>query len=364
MSIAMLDLKIQYQQLKSEIDAAVSRVLESCHFVLGPEGEQFEQACQAYLSVKHAIGVASGTDALSLALMALEIGPGDEVIVPSFTFIATAEAVALLGAKPVFVDCCPKTFNMDLEQTERLITNKTKAIIAVHLFGQAVNMPELMEIKARHGIAIVEDCAQSFGSSIKGMQTGSIGDIGCFSFFPSKNLGCYGDGGLVTTQDDALAEKISMLRNHGSKTRYYHDIIGLNSRLDEIQAAILNVKLKYIDEFNQKRHQVAEAYADVLKALPIEVPYEDGLSNHIYHQYCALSDERDKIRDALSQADIASAIYYPVPLHQQKAFAHLAEQRLPVVENIAERCFALPIYPELPHEVVTRIGEVLTEAFA
>lgn len=364
MTIQMLDLKAQYQQLKPEIDAAVSKVLTSCHFVLGPEGKQFEQECQAYLNVKHAVGVASGTDALSLALMALDIGPGDEVIVPSFTFIATAEAVALLGAKPVFIDCCPKTFNLALDQLDSLITDKTKAIIAVHLFGQAVDMQILMEYKQRYGIAIVEDAAQSFGCDYQGMQTGSIADVGCFSFFPSKNLGCYGDGGLVTTQDDALADKILMLRNHGSKERYYHDIIGLNSRLDEIQAAILRVKLNYIDEYNQKRRDVAKAYAEVLSGLPIEVPYEDGKSQPVYHQYCALSDERDRIRDALSKADIASAIYYPVPLHQQKAFAHQTEGlSLPIVEKVAERCFALPIYPELSLDVVEKIGGVIREAF-
>jgi len=362
--IPMVDLKVQLQRLRPEIDAALADVLDNTHFILGPNVQAFEQEAAEYLGVRHAIACASGTDALHLALRAAGIGPGDEVITPAFTFIATAEAIRYVGARPVFVDIEPDTFNLDVTAVEAAITPRTRAILPVHLFGQPADMPALMELARQHDLRVIEDCAQSFGADIDGRMTGGIGLAGCHSFFPSKNLGAYGDGGMVTTNDDAVAEQVRILRNHGSKVRYYHDVIGYNSRLDEMQAAILRVKLKYIDEFNQGRRRAAHAYSEALKDV-VTPPHENGQGTHVYHQYTLLSDRRDAIQQALQTADIACAVYYPVPLHQQKVFAEdCAGLRLPVTEDVSQRCLSLPIFPELTDAQITRIVETIRGALA
>ena len=307
--IPMVDLKTQYHHLKSEIDAAVLAAIESTQFILGPNVTAFEQETAAYLGAKHAVSCASGTDALLLAVLAAGIGPGDEVITTPFTFIATAEAICYAGATPVFVDIDPRTFNINPVLIEAAITDRTKAIIPVHLFGQPADMTPIKAICLKHRLQLIEDCAQSFGAAAEGAaMTGTLGPLGCFSFFPSKNLGCYGDGGLVTCATDELAEQIRVLRNHGSRVRYHHHLIGYNSRLDDIQAAILRVKLKRIDEFNSGRRRVAHLYSELLGDI-VTVPYEDGIGVHVYHQYTVLTDRRDVIMAKLSEKQISSAVY-------------------------------------------------------
>jgi len=307
--IPMVDLKAQYDDIKEEIDRCLQEVLGSCAFILGPNVQAFEREVSAYLGVAHAIGVASGTDALHLALRASGIGPGDEVITSPFTFIATAEAIRYVGATPVFVDIDPRTFNLMPDAVEAAVTSRTRAVMPVHLFGQPADLKAIGSLCERRGLKMIEDCAQSFGATIDGRQTGSIGDSAGFSFFPSKNLGCYGDGGLVTTNCDAIAEHVRVLRNHGSQVRYYHQEIGYNSRLDELQAAILRVKLRHIDQYNQNRRRVAHRYSELLSDLPLETPVEDGIGRHVYHQYTLLSDRRDAIMAALQAVGIACAVY-------------------------------------------------------
>jgi len=360
--IPMVDLKTQYHNLKTEIDRAVLDAMESSQFILGPNVASFEQEAADYLGAKHAIAVASGTDALHLALLAAGIGPGDEVITSTFTFIATAEAIRYVGATPVFVDINSGTFNIDPPLIEAAVTPRTKAVIPVHIFGQPADLTAIMDICNRHNLLLIEDCAQSFGAPAGGKKTGTFGIAGCFSFFPSKNLGCYGDGGLITCATDEMAEKIKVLRNHGSRERYHHSVIGYNSRLDEIQAAILRVKLKHIDEFNEGRRKVAHLYSDLLWDMA-RVPVVDGNGLHVYHQYTILTNYREKIMAILSQAGIASAIYYPIPLHRQVVFADAySDVILPVAEHIANRCLSLPIYPEMPEESVRLVAATITEA--
>ena len=363
MQIPMVDLQIQYQQLKAEIDRAIAGVLDTSYFILGPQGQAFEAEAAAYLGVKHAIGVSSGTDALHLALRAAGIGPGDEVITSPFTFIATAEAIAYVGATPVFVDIDPHTFNLDPKLVAGAVTPRTRAILPVHLFGQPADLAPLQDLCAAHALVLIEDCAQSFGATYAGRQTGSWGALGCFSFFPSKNLGCYGDGGMIVTDDDQLAEQVRMLRNHGSKVRYHHDIIGYNSRLDELQAAILRVKLQHIDRFNQLRRANAHYYSTRLAAAGVTPPVEDGKGVHVYHQYTVLTDRREASQQALTQAGCASAIYYPIPLHRQEVFAAAcAGLSLPVSEQTAARVLSLPIYPELTEMQMDRVVTAIEEA--
>ncbi|MBI5657700.1 MAG: DegT/DnrJ/EryC1/StrS family aminotransferase [Geobacter sp.] len=358
--IPMVDLKVQYHALKDEIDGGILTALENTQFILGPNVTALEQETAAYLGVKHAIACASGTDALHLALAAAGVGPGDEVITTPFTFIATAEAICDVGATPVFVDIDPKSFNIDPACIEAAITPRTKAVLPVHLFGQPADLRAIAEICTRRGLLLLEDCAQSFGASIDGVMTGAWGLFGCFSFFPSKNLGCYGDGGLITTNDDAMAEQVKMLRNHGSKVRYHHDVIGYNSRLDELQAVILRVKLKHMDAFTAGRRRVAHLYSTLLAGSVLTPPCEDGIGLHVYHQYTTLTARRDAVMEALSKAQIASAIYYPIPLHQQNVFsADCAGLRLPVTEDVAARCLSLPVFPEMTDDQVRQVVEVV-----
>jgi len=362
----MVDLKEQYRDIKDEVDSAIQSVLESTMFILGPNVKAFEDEVAGFCGTRHAIAVASGTDALHLAVRASGIGPGDEVITTPFTFIATAEAIAYVGATPVFVDVEPDTFNIDAKKIEEKISARTKAIIPVHLYGQPADMTHVMEMAKKHNLKVIEDCAQSFGADYKGKQTGSIGDAGCFSFFPSKNLGCYGDGGMVVTNSDELAEEIGILRNHGSKVRYYHSEIGYNSRLDEMQAAILRVKLKKIRAYNKNRRKNAHLYNRYLEGTGVTTPYEDGKGVHVFHQYTILSGKRDAIHQSLSDAGISSAIYYPVPLHRQEAFKVDGYEniQLPVTEGLASKVLSLPIYPEMKESDIQEISSVIRDALS
>ena len=360
--IPMVDLKLQYNNLKEEIDTKIIEALGKTQFILGPNVQAFEKEAAANLGVKHALSCASGTDALHLALLAAGIGEGDEVITTSFTFIATAEAICYVGATPVYVDIKADTLNIDADLIEAAITEKTRAIIPVHIFGQPADMKKIMAVATKHNLLVIEDCAQSYGAKIGDEITGGIGLAGCHSFFPSKNLGCYGDGGMVTTNDDTIAEQIKIYRNHGSSERYHHDVIGYNSRLDELQAVILRVKLQYIDEYNKERRRVAHSYSEQLKDV-VTVPYEDGIGTHVYHQYTVLTDKRDAIMPALSAKEIGNAIYYPIPLHQQKAFEkQCAGVSLPVTEDTIKHCMSLPVFPEMTEEQIKLVCDTIKSA--
>ncbi|MDD3517238.1 MAG: DegT/DnrJ/EryC1/StrS family aminotransferase [Chromatiales bacterium] len=361
--IPMVDLKTQYHALKQEIDAAVLEVLENTQFILGPNVNALERETAEYLGSPHAVSCASGTDALHLALRAAGIGPGDEVITTPFTFIATAEAIRYVGATPVFVDIDPSTFNIDVDAIEAAITPRTRCVMPVHLFGQPADMQAIMTLCEAHGIVVIEDCAQSFGASVDGRMTGSIGAYGCFSFFPSKNLGGYGDGGLITATTEEAANALRCLRNHGSHVRYHHDIIGYNSRLDEIQAAILRVKLRHIDRFNNERRRVAHRYNELLAGSGVVTPHEDGKGVHVFHQYTLLTERREQVMQALQKEGIGCAIYYPIPLHRQKAFADVfADVKLPVTEDVTARCLSLPIYPEMSDTQIVSVTDVIRTA--
>ena len=354
-AIQMVDLYHQYLNIKDEVDAAMNNVINSCSFINGMDTKLFANELQEYLGVNHAIPCGNGTDALQIALMALELEAGDEIITTPFTFIATAEVIELLKLKPVFVDVCPNTYLMDLNEVESKITNRTKVIIPVHLFGQAVNMEELKSLASKHNLYVVEDGAQAIGAKVKiGDQTKSacaIGDIGCTSFFPSKNLGCFGDGGAIFTNSNALAEKIRMIINHGSKVKYYHEVVGVNSRLDTIQAAILRVKLRKLDEFINNRQKAARIYDNNLaKIESIQVPARVNWSEHVFHQYTmVVKGHRDELRAYLADSDIPSMIYYPIPLHLQQAYAYLnhKEGDFPISESLSKNVLSLPMHTEL-----------------
>lgn len=363
--IPMVNLKAQYAEIKDEVEQGIAETIDNCSFILGPNVQAFEKEAAAYLGVKHAIGCASGTDALHLALLAQGIGPGDEVITSAFTFIATAEAIKYVGATPIFVDIDPQSFNITPTNIENAITAKTKAVMPVHLFGQPADLTAIKAICDKHDLKLIEDCAQSFGASINGKQTGSFGDAAGFSFFPSKNLGCFGDGGLVTTDCDKTAAKIKQYRNHGSDVRYYHDVIGYNSRLDELQAVVLRAKLKRIDQYNAARRHAAHLYTELMANLPLTTPHEDSIGVHVYHQYTLLSDQREAVMKALQDRQIACAVYYPVPLHQQNVFkAECAGLSLPVTESVAARCFSLPICSNLDDASIKEIVDVIRGVLA
>lgn len=362
MNIPMVDLKGQYESLKSEIDSALLQALGETRFILGPNVQAFDQEAAEYLGVRHAISCANGTDALHLALLASGIQPGDEVITTAFTFIATAEAIRFIGATPVFVDIQPHSFNIDPERIREAITDRTRAILPVHLFGQPADMDAIGALADEFDLMVIEDCAQSFGSRFGARATGSIGCAGAFSFFPSKNLGCYGDGGMVTTNDDNIADQTRMLRNHGSSQQYHHDVIGVNSRLDELQAVILRIKLKHIDEYNRKRLQVARAYNERLAGSSFQAPVIPDDRDHVFHQYTLLCDQRDAVREAVLAKGVACAVYYPIPLHRQKAFADTEQPRLAITESTAERCLSLPIFPEMTEQQIETVCEAVLSA--
>ena len=360
--IPMVDLKAEYELLRGEIEPAVLAALAACQYIGGPNVKAFEAEAAAYCGAKHGIACASGTDALMLALHAIDIKPGDEVITTPFTFVATASTISMCGAKPVFVDIDPRTFNLDLDQVAAAVTPKTKAIVPVHIFGQPVDLAPLKALCEKHGLKLIEDAAQSFGADYGGRKSGATGHMSCTSFYPSKNLAAFGDGGLMLTDDDELAATARVYASHGSKVRYHHHVLGYNSRLDELQAVVLRIKLKRIDQFNEARRACAARYDAALAGL-VETPYADGKGRHVYHQYTILSDRRDAIQAALTAAGIASAIYYPVPLHQQELYQPThGGLRLPVTESVAARCLSLPISPTLQPEVIDRIAEVIRGA--
>ena len=364
--IPLLDLKAQYQTIKDEINAAVVEVLESGQYVMGPYVNKFEKAIAEYCGTKHALAVANGTDALLLTLDALGIGPGDEVITSPFTFFASAEVISQLGATPVFVDIEPDTYNMDVAKLRAAITPRTKAIIPVHIFGQPVDMDELMNIAEEFGLYVLEDACQAIGATYKGRRAGSIGQAGCFSFFPTKNLGGYGDGGIIVTNDDELARKIAILRVHGSSKKYYHTAIGYNSRLDALQAAMLQVKLKYIDSWNAARVRIAAAYDEALKDLPLQLPKVKADRAGVYHLYIIQTEYRDELLIHLEVNGISSGVYYPVPLHRQDVYLNLnyEEGSLPISENVSKGTLALPLYPELTDEQQKHVIMVVRKFFA
>lgn len=363
-SVPMVDLKVQYEAIREEIDKAVLDVIRSTAFILGPQGKALEQSIAAYHGVQHGVGVASGTDALHLALRAAGIGPGDEVITTPFTFIATAEAISYVGGVPVFVDIRHDTFNIDPDEVEKRISKRTKALLPVHLYGHAADMDRLMDIARSHKLMVIEDCAQSFGAEYRGRRTGGIGHIGCFSFFPSKNLGAYGDGGMVITNDGALAEHMLSLRNHGSKVRYYHEEIGYNSRLDEVQAAVLNVKFRHIDAYNEGRRENAARYRQQLAVPGIQTPVELPDCKHVFHQYTIRLKDRDAVKQRLDAAKISNMIYYPVPCHLQAAYRALGMRpgSLPVTEQAAQEVLSLPMYPELSGDQVRSVADAVKAA--
>lgn len=365
MNLQMVDLVNQYKRIKPEIDSAIQAVIESGQFILGKTVSEFENNVAKYLGVRHAIGCASGTDALQVALMALDIKDGDEVITTSFTFVATVETIVLLGAKPVYVDIEPDTFNIDPTKIEKAITEKTKAIIPVHLYGHPVDMDPVLEIAKKYNLYVIEDSAQAMGANYKNKKVASIGDIGCISFFPSKNLGAYGDAGMITTNSDELAEKIRMIIVHGSKTRYYHELLGVNSRLDAIQAAILNVKLKYLDEWNNLRNDFAKVYNQLLNSELIKIPIIKPYAKHIFHQYTIRVNRRDELSEFLKNKNIPHAIYYPIPLHQQNAYKHLSPVNLslPETEKAAREVISLPMHTELTFEMQKYIADAINTFF-
>jgi len=365
----MVDLREQYRTLKTDIDTAVADVLDKTQFIMGPNVKRFEEEIAAYLGVTDAVGCANGTDALHLALLGLGIGPGDEVITTPFTFIATAEAIAYVGATPVFVDIDPTTYNLDIGLVEQAITDKTRAVIPVHLFGLPCDMNALQSLASKHHFFIVEDCAQSFGAAVDERKTGAIGNVGSHSFFPSKNLGCFGDGGMLTTNDPELAERLRVLRTHGSTKQYHHTVIGYNSRLDEMQAAILRQKLPHVDRFNKSRLRVATTYCENLSDLDIQLPLLKaptafGDATPVFHQFTLLTDKRDTVKQALADAQIASAVYYPIPLHQQAALTPLTSVNTPCphAEAVAQRCLSLPVYPEMPETSIDRVCTAVRKA--
>ena len=367
----MVDLVLQYQTVKAEIDTAILNVIENAQFINGPEVTGFKAELENYLAVNHVIPCANGTDALQIALMALGLKAGDEVITPSFTYIATTEVMALLGLKPVFVDVDPDTFCIDTSKIEGVITSKTKAIVPVHLYGQAADMNEIMSIAKKHKLFVVEDNAQAIGcdyqlSNGRIAKTGTIGHIGCTSFFPSKNLGCFGDGGALFTNDEELAVKIKMIANHGQSKQYHHDVVGCNSRLDNIQAAVLRIKLKQLDKFNLARLQVANHYDHFFSKYPqIKTPKRAKNSTHVFHQYTLQLDgiDRDELKAFLAEREIPAMIYYPIPAHKQKMFEAFGSSNtvLPITDDLTKKVISLPIHTEMTTEQLDAICQGVSD---
>ena len=365
-NIQMVDLKRQYSRLQKEIDTAVSRVLHSCRFVHGPEVQQLAREVEKYLGVAHAIPCASGTDALMLCLMALEIQPGDEVITTPFTFIATAEAISLVGATPVFVDIDEQTLTLRPDLLSEAVTARTRAIIPVHLYGQSADLKPVLEVARRHQLKVVEDAAQALGTEYCGRKVGTWGDLAAVSFYPGKNLGAYGDAGMVLTNHSSLAEKVRMLADHGSRKRYLHEYIGLNSRLDALQAAILRVKLPYLDEWNQRRRDIARRYRERLEKLPLTFQRLPEYSTHIYHQFVIRTPRRDELQVFLQKRGISTAIHYPLPVHLQPAFRQrygFREGMFPVAEKVAGEVLSLPMHPDLTEEEIRTVIETIEQFF-
>lgn len=372
MKIQMVDLKGQYQKIKEEVNQAIQDVLDSAAFINGPAVNEFSQNLSTYLGGIHVIPCANGTDAIQIALMALGLKPGDEVILPVHTYVATAEVIALLNLKPIFVDVDPDSFTMDITEIESKINSRTKAIVPVHLYGQCAEMEELIILAKKHNLVVIEDTAQAIGaeytfSNGEKCYAGTMGDIGTSSFFPSKNLGCYGDGGAMFVKDKELAEKCRMIANHGQRIKYHHDLIGCNSRLDTIQAAILNVKLKYLSDYCAARQNAANLYDELLKDCKlVSIPTRSKDSTHVFHQYTLKIDkkiDRDKVQTKLKEQGIPSMIYYPVPLHQQKAYVDPKQNSFPVTEELSKTVLSLPIHTEITKEeqefIIVKLIDIL-----
>lgn len=354
MQIPLVDLGKQFQIIKPEVMAAFERVLDSMQLFLGPQLQAFEHEFANYCGCRYGVGVASGTDALTLALRSCRIGPGDEVITVANSFIATMEAIAQVGATPVFVDIDPDTYTLDWRQLDQVLTSRTRAIIPVHLYGHPVEMQPVLAFAQAHGLRVIEDASQAHGAIYEGQRAGSIGDVGCFSLYYSKNLGAYGEAGICTTNDEALAESLRLLRDHGSRQRYHHEVIGVNSRLDELQAAVLRIKLSYLDQWNMARQAHAQTYTEQLQGVVETVPTVRHWGRHVYYVYVVQVAERDRFREILEQEGVATGIHYPIPLHLQPACAQYGYRRgmLPVTEAMAERIVSLPMYAELTGEQI------------
>lgn len=370
MHVPLLDLKAQYATIRDEVRRAIDEVCDSQHFILGPQVEKLEKDVAAYSRCAHGIGVSSGTDALLVALMALDIKPGDEVVTTPYSFFATAGVIARLGAKPVFVDIEPRSYNINPAFIESVITGKTRAIMPVHLFGQCADMDPILEIAGKHNLPVIEDAAQAIGAEYKGKRAGSVGTAGCFSFFPTKNLGGFGDGGMVVTNDADLAERVRVLRVHGSQPKYYHGVVGGNFRLDALQATVLNVKLKHLDRWMAKRQHNAVPYDHAFAGLPLQTPtaaWKDtgDKHHHTYNQYTIRTSKRDKLQAFLKDANIGTEVYYPVPLHLQKCFANLGHKEgdFPEAEAAARESVAIPIYPELSDEQLSYVADAIRDFF-
>ncbi len=366
MPVPLTDLTAQYRSIKGEIDAAITRTLESGGFILGPEVESLEREISAFCGTAHGVGVASGTDALHLALLACDIGPGDEVLTTPFTFIATAESIRKCGATPVFVDIEPDTCNMDPDKLHECVTPRTRAIVPVHLYGHPCDMTRLMEFASLHGLKVIEDCAQALGATWQGSRVGSFGHAGCLSFFPSKILGAYGDGGMVVCNDASVAERVRILRSHGSKKKYFHDVPGFNSRLDSLQASVLRTKLKHLEDWIERRRSLAATYARMLADVPgLGLPAEHAGARHVYNYYTVRINDERQAREALAthlkSRGIASAIYYPMSLHLQPVFAALGygPGSFPVAETAQSQMLSLPMYPELAIQQVAAVVDAV-----
>ena len=367
----MVDLQGQYLRIKAEIDAAIQDVLTSTAFIQGPQVQEFAQQLARYVDIPFVIPCANGTDALQIAMMALDLKPGDEVVVPVHTYVATAEVIALLGLTPVFVDVDPQTFNLDVQQLEGVMTDRTRAIVPVHLYGQCADMEPILQVAEARGLYVIEDAAQALGARYtfptgETRQAGTMGVIGTTSFFPSKNLGCYGDGGALFTHDATLAGKMRMIANHGQKKKYHHDLVGVNSRLDTLQAAILKVKLNYLDHYTHRRNEVAAYYDRALAAVPgVTIPLRDPRSTHVFHQYTIQTAQRDALKEHLEQHDIPTMIYYPVPLHLQQAYRREGAPAgsFPVTEHLSNTVLSLPIHTEMAPEDLDFICSTLKAFF-
>ncbi len=364
--IPLVDLKAQYVSIKPEIDEAIGRVLTNASFVLGTEVSEFEDAFADYCDAAYAVGVASGTAALHLALSASGVGPGDEVITTPLTFIATAEAISYVGARPVFADVDPVTLNLEPSRVEAAITARTKAVMPVHLYGQPADMDPLLELGRIHNLAVIEDAAQAHGAEYKGRRVGQLGDLGCFSFYPAKNLGAYGDGGMVVSNDAELAERIRMLRDHGRKSKYEHEFIGYGERLDALQAAILRVKLRHLDEWNELRRTAAHRYAEMLPPDRVTFPCEAEWTRPVYYMYVVRVPARDSVLNRLTASGIGAGVHYPVPLHLQPAYAHMGHARgdYPNTEQAADEVLSLPLFPEITEDQQSWVVEALCDAVA
>ena len=362
--VPFMDLRAQFAHLRSEVLPALEVVASSANYVLGPSVANFEEEFARFVGVKHCVGVNSGTSALHLALIAADVGPGDEVLTVPMTFIATSWSISYVGARPVFVDVDPLTYTMDVAQVEARITSKTKAILPVHLYGQPADLGPLLEISRRHGIPLIEDAAQAHGATYQGKSTGSLGLCGCFSFYPGKNLGAYGEAGAVVTNDSKLAARMRSLRDHAQETRYHHNELGFNYRMDGFQGAVLRIKLKHLSDWTARRRELAERYSRLLSELPLQLPGVAARRSPVWHLYVVLHPERDRIRLELEAAGVQTGLHYPIPLHLQKAYQHLGYKAgdFPVAERVGRECLTLPLFPEMTEEQQDAVAAALKEA--